>query len=354
MALATGGSLAAEELWVPPTHFYPPGLDVFPWPTTGTGLASFGFAVPDDFSALGSVTVVLIPKVSQLGRFDVYGSVKREGQPAGTGIVQTLGIPATLTAERIAEIDVTTLLAAELDATSAGSDYVSVFFWSPTSPGLENATVLGLRFVYDAVDVATADIENDAVTNAKLADNSVGSDKVLNNSLGSEDIQNQSLTGTDIADASIGAADVVKTEIQQRVTETCPLGESIRVIQQGGGVVCEPDDDGVPIATLEYTSCSASTACKRTIDCPASKRVAGGGARLDEEFIYARYNDVDLVESYPNGNTSWTITLVNNYSQAVNMYIYATCVFDEGLAAIAAAPAADHSKRNVDIPLSPK
>src|SRR5262245_42701764 len=45
--LAPGRWVAADELWVAPTHIVPPGLNVFPWPTTGTGLASFVFAIPD-------------------------------------------------------------------------------------------------------------------------------------------------------------------------------------------------------------------------------------------------------------------------------------------------------------------
>jgi hypothetical protein len=45
----------------------------FPWPTTASGFASFAFAAPDDFASLTSVKVVLVPKTSLTGNFDVYG-----------------------------------------------------------------------------------------------------------------------------------------------------------------------------------------------------------------------------------------------------------------------------------------
>jgi hypothetical protein len=195
-----------------------------------------------------------------------------------------------------------------------------------------------LRFVYDALRVATGDIENGAVTNAKLADNSVGTDKIVNNSIGSDDVQN----------GSLGAVDVKLAEIQARVTESCPAGQSIRSIAQSGNVTCEPDTIGIPLVELEFSSCAGATACKRTVACPSSNRVSGGGIRLDEAFEYDLYDHVDLVESYPNGNASWTVTLVNKNADAVDFYYYAACVFDPGLA----APEPVSSKGNEDRPLT--
>jgi hypothetical protein len=347
--LAPGGLVAAEELWVAPTHVYPPGVSVVPWATTGTGLASFGFAIPDDFAALDSVQVVLIPTADINGNFDVFGSVKRDGETAVGGLLSNLGIPAKLVAKKVSEIDITGLLSTEIDHSSAGTDYVSVHFRFPASPGLEKGTVLGLRFVYEAVSIVTTDIENRAVTNAKLADGSVNSAKVANNSL----------TGTDIADGSLGSADVNLTQIQGRVSGNCSVGQSIRSIGQGGTVTCEPDSEGMVIATLEYHTCNASTACTRTVDCDSDDRITGGGMRLDETFTYATYNVVDLVESYPNGNTAWTVTIVNNNSSAVNFYVYAACqklsaASSSAAAASTTATTAVPLKRHADQPLSPK
>ena len=279
--LAPGGLVAAEELWVAPTHVVPPGVTVFPWPTSGTGLASFGFAIPDDFEALDSVKVVLIPTANVTGSFNVYGASSEMEKLRERGWSRSSRSRQSSIAKTISEIDVTGLLATEIDPSSAGTDYVSVHFTFPASPGLEKATVLGLRFVYEAVSVATADIESGAVTNAKLADGSVGSAKVANNSLVSEDIQNQSLTGLDIADASLGSADVNLTQIQGRVSGNCPAGQAS--FHRSGGhrdLRVRLRRDGH--RHFEHHTCNGSTVCSRTVDCDSNDRITGGGARLDE------------------------------------------------------------------------
>ncbi len=236
LGLATGRVVSAEELWVPPTHLTVPAIHSFPWPTTTAGFASFSFAVPDDFAAFTSATIAVIPRSDFDGTFDVYGSVGRDGETTEGSFFQDLGTPVTLTAGEMAEIDITALLGGQLDASSAGSDYVSVFFWFPSSPALERGNIVGMRFVYDTIPVIGAQIEDGAITEEKLANNSVGSDQV----------QDQSLTGGDIADASIGAADVNLSQIQARVIGSCPAGQSIRAIGMGGTVVCEPTEPALP------------------------------------------------------------------------------------------------------------
>jgi hypothetical protein len=343
LAVAAGFALAepaaAAEIWVAPAHFLAPALDSFPWATTGAGYAGFAFGVPDDFSALTSVTVVLIPRSDLTGSFDAYGSVKREGQVASERLLSTLGIPATLQAGRLDEVDVTALLAGQLTPISAGRDHVSVFFLSPTSPGLEDATVVGLRFTYvadrlgaDAIQtgavtaeklasgaVTTGKIENGAVTNAKLADGSVGTNKVVDNSLTSADIQ----------DGSIGAQDVNTNQLQQRVSAPCPFGQSIREIARSGAVTCETDSYGLAgyFRTLHYETCDAHTACKRSIDCGASKLAMGGGAFLAEPFDFEVFNKFDIVESFPTEDSEWAITVVNSNDRQVQVGLYVTCSY---------------------------
>jgi hypothetical protein len=320
VGLALAGPVAAEEVWVSPTHLAPPRL-AFPWPTTGAGFASFAFAVPDDFAVLTSAKVVLIPKSNVTGSFDVYGSVKRDGEIAGAGLLFNLAIPATLAAGKVHEVDLTALLAGQLDVSSAGLDYVSVFFWFPTSPGLEDATVVGLRFTYQAVRIQTADLENGAVTtpklengavtNAKLADDSVGAAKVINNSLGTEDIAN----------GSIGAVDINKNEVQSRVAESCPPGQSIRSISTAGDVVCEPDTDTAGLSSYLRTSddhtCTADTECNFSITCPGGRSAMGGGMDNLSVGMHGLAKgvgtvNVALLESYPDSDQSWTVGLRND------------------------------------------
>ncbi len=216
LGLSSEGALSAKELWVPPTHLASPRINIFPWPTTASGYASFGFAVPGDFAAFTTATIAVIPRSNFNGTFDVYGSVKRDGETAVGGFFQDLGMPANLTAGEMAEIDITSLLGGQLDASSAGSDYVSVFFWFPSSPALEHGTILGMRFVYEPVPLTSAEIGNGAIT------------------------------GLDVADGSLGASDVNLAQIQARVTGSCPAGQSIRAIGIAGTVTCEPAEPPAP------------------------------------------------------------------------------------------------------------
>ena len=73
---------------------------------------SFAFAVPDDFGAFTSATVAVIPRSNVDATFDVYGSVRREGETTIESFFQDLGTPATLTAGEMGEIDITALLSA--------------------------------------------------------------------------------------------------------------------------------------------------------------------------------------------------------------------------------------------------
>jgi hypothetical protein len=70
----------------------------------------------------------------------------------------------------------------------------------------------------------TISVATGGITSTLLAPNSVDSSKIV--------------------DGVISAADVDSTQIQRRVTGTCPAGLSIRVIDAAGTVECEVDDVG--------------------------------------------------------------------------------------------------------------
>jgi hypothetical protein len=236
LGLSAGQAVSAKELWVPPAHSSDPAVHFFPWPATAAGVASFAFAVPDDFNAFMSATIAVLPRSDFDGTFDVYGSVRREGESAIGSAFHDLGMPAILTAGEIAEIDVSALLNGRLDPSSAGTDYVSFFFRFPEAPALQRGHIVGLRFVYEPIPVTGAEIEDGTITQPKLAPSSVGTLQV----------RDQNLTGIDIKDASIGAADVNLAQIQARVAGSCPAGQSIRAIGMGGTVTCEPTAASVP------------------------------------------------------------------------------------------------------------
>lgn len=53
-------------------------------------------------------------------------------------------------------------------------------------------------------------------------------------------LANNSVNGFKVIDGSIGGADIDPTQVQTRVTGTCPAGQAMRVISQTGTVTCEP------------------------------------------------------------------------------------------------------------------
>lgn len=91
--------------------------------------------------------------------------------------------------------------------------------------------------------VDSDDIADGSITSDDIADNTVTSDDIADGSIMSTDIMDESIVGADILDGSIGSTDVDKDAVQLRVTGTCAAGSSIRVIDNMGGVTCEPDDD---------------------------------------------------------------------------------------------------------------
>jgi hypothetical protein len=190
-----------------------PGIDIFPWPTAGAGYGSFGFAVPDDFASFVSATVVIIPKGNVTGTYDMYASVKRSGEVAGTGVLFNFSIPVDLSEGVVEDIDITGLLVDQFDADSAGNDYVSVFFWFPDSPGLEDATVLGMRFVYNEILVSTVDLDDGSVTHAKLASNSVNSLNVMDGTLTAADLGNDSVGSSEIATGAVGSNEIAENSV---------------------------------------------------------------------------------------------------------------------------------------------
>ncbi|PCJ78381.1 MAG: hypothetical protein COA57_16160, partial [Flavobacteriales bacterium] len=81
----------------------------------------------------------------------------------------------------------------------------------------------------------------DAITVIDAAGWVVG-DQILDGTVDGSEIQDNTLLAADIGDG-LGLSEIDETVFQQRVTASCPAGQSIRVIAQDGTVTCEVDTD---------------------------------------------------------------------------------------------------------------
>jgi predicted nucleic acid-binding Zn-ribbon protein len=102
---------------------------------------------------------------------------------------------------------------------------------------------------------------------------------------------------------------------QERITEICPAGSSIRQVNANGTVACEHDDDtSLGVGQLQYVTFSSvfpvapNTAGGGTKSCPTGYVMTGGG-------FSGLLPNVPVVRSEP-VNNSWQVTVANGAAPA--------------------------------------
>ena len=139
----------AAELWLTPTHRLPT-IGRGAWPTTQTAEAAFSFAVPETFEGLKGARLLVLSEQTTMKSFDIFLGVSQDGLLQDAFTLSTRGVPLSLSAGVITEVDLTSFFTGRLSELAGGRDYVSVLF-RLSEPRSEppSARVLGLKILFD-------------------------------------------------------------------------------------------------------------------------------------------------------------------------------------------------------------
>ena len=206
-----------------------------------------------------------------------------------------------------------------------------------------------MRFIYETIPLATSELADGAVTNAKLVNDAVSSDKVANESLLGADIQNGTLTAVDlgpnsvnsshIVNSSIGSSDVNTGQVQLRVTGTCLPGQSIRAIALTGAVTCEADTIGVlDFSTTRFPTTVNAGNISQVAMGPCGSFAVNGGWMVNGAPGEADRGRIDSSGPDPGNAANWQVVVTNQSGLAVSGDFYLTCANITGTASANQAP----------------
>lgn len=205
-----------------------------------------------------------------------------------------------------------------------GSGNVSAASFTGSGLGLTGVTAAGLNCTscVDGSDIAdnsvsSADINNETISSSDIGPNAVGSSEITNGSvlgldiatgtITSTNIADGTVTGTDIANGTVGSSDVDASQVQLRVSGSCPSGQSIRVINSGGSVSCEVDTVVTSVNGLSGGGITSNVAVSGLLtatnsivasqDLGAGRHIEASGGHITTGFPSVGFSDLDIAST---------------------------------------------------------
>lgn len=139
LVLVLAQSATADEIWIAPGE--KGDVAVGDWGVTPAGEAHFTFAVPDSLDRFVGAQVMVIGKQDRQISYDLHLSVSRDGASQDDFQAGASGLPATLDADELTALDVSSLF----PALAPGQDVVALHFQASPKGSLR---VVGLRFEF--------------------------------------------------------------------------------------------------------------------------------------------------------------------------------------------------------------
>lgn len=92
------------------------------------------------------------------------------------------------------------------------------------------------KLVCGTDETGSATIPANSIDSSQIIDESLTSNDLALNSVGTSEVIDNSLTANDLAAGSVGTSEIISSQVQRRVSNSCPHG--INGINEAGGVSC--------------------------------------------------------------------------------------------------------------------
>lgn len=184
-----------------------------------------------------------------------------------------------------------------------------------------------LNALHAAVDSVEARVSTNEALIAQLQADSISLQEQIDSNGGNIlDLQAQIQANAlkiSVLSSELEAARLVLAEKQRIISGSCPAGQSIRVVNSDGSVVCEVDDIGRSgiVQTYVYQSLHVGYGSNgsATVTCPSGYTIASGGYTKSGNFH-------DIYANGPSFNNGWTISVGTALLGTADVNVYGVCI----------------------------